>query len=80
LKVNGLFRRNIKPTSSGFRALLATCFILVYLLGFFFFFFNPEDGGEIFLQKRRLPFNGIHSVMPPEDRKNSFREYFINFT
>jgi hypothetical protein len=36
-----------KQETSVKRALLATCFHICFLLGFFF---DPEDGGELFLR------------------------------
>jgi hypothetical protein len=41
------------------RALLATCFHAGFLLGLFF---DPEDGGDMFLQNV-LTFNGLHGVI-----------------
>jgi hypothetical protein len=48
------FRRNISPPSSGSKnkpnkkpALLVTCFYSGFFLGLFF---DPEEGGEMFLQ------------------------------
>jgi hypothetical protein len=57
----------MSPSSSGSKnkpskkpALLPTCFHADLLFGLFF---NSEDGGDVFLEKRRLIFNGLHSVI-----------------
>jgi hypothetical protein len=59
LKVNRRFRRTSPPSSGWKKAPLAASFHVGFMLDLFF---DPEDGGDV-PPKRRLSFNGLHSVI-----------------
>jgi hypothetical protein len=44
----------------GYNTLFVTCFHAGFLHGLIF---DPEDGGDMFLRKLRMTFNGLHGVI-----------------
>jgi hypothetical protein len=66
IKLHIFLRKSIDVSEKRGISDFSTAYYLLHVGFLLGLFFDPGDGGDMFLQKRRFTFNGLHGVISPK--------------